>query len=81
MTDREHQLMMEMFKQQAIYYAGLVELLKSRGLLDSGDLPAFDALVSASSRSAVAEESERYYRDIAEVLGVIGVPPPLEPPS
>jgi len=77
MTEREHLLIIEMFKQQTLYYAGLVELLRSRGVLESSDLPAFDALVSASSRAAVVRELEDYYRGVATTLGVTGVPPPL----
>src|SRR5277367_2937428 len=50
MTPEEHQLILEMLKQQRLLYAGLVELLKSRGIVSRGDLEAFDDLVSTSSR-------------------------------
>jgi hypothetical protein len=45
MTAEEHQLIIEMFKQQTLFYAGLVEILKSRDILEPGDLQAADALV------------------------------------
>ena len=44
MTPDEHQLIIEMFKHLTVVYAGLVEALKSRGVLERGDLQAFDAL-------------------------------------
>jgi hypothetical protein len=70
MTPEEHQLIVEMFKQQTLYYAGLVEAMKSRGVLGNGDLEAFDALVSSSSRELLEEHVEEDYRRIATILGV-----------
>jgi hypothetical protein len=75
MTPDEHQLIIEMFKQQTMLYAGLVEALKSRGLLSRGDLEAFDALVSASSREALERNVEADYLSNAKILSVItGLP-------
>jgi hypothetical protein len=70
MTPEEHQLIVEMFKQQALYYAGLVEALKSRGILSDGDLEAFDALVCSSSRERLEQIVEKDYRRAATILGV-----------
>jgi hypothetical protein len=76
MTPEEHQLVIEMFKRQTIIYAGLVKALQSRGILDEGDLHAFDALVSASSRQFLEQNVEEYYRSSAIILGVnTGLPP------
>jgi hypothetical protein len=70
MTTPEHQLVIEMFKQQALLYGGLVELLKSRGVLERGDLKAFDSLVSASSREALEQNVVENYLRAARVLSV-----------
>ena len=70
MTPEEHQLIIEMFKQQTLYYAGLVEVLKSRGILDRGDLQAFDDFVSAPSREALERNVEADYLSSATILGV-----------
>ncbi len=75
MTPSEHRLVIEMFKQQTLLYAGLVELLKSRGLLDKGDLEALDALVSASSREFLERRIEEEYQSTARILGVTDLPP------
>lgn len=70
MTASEHRLVLEMFKQQALFYGGLVELLKSRGLLERGDLKAFDSLVSDSSRELLEKNVLEDYLKTARVLGV-----------
>jgi hypothetical protein len=74
MQPTEHQLIIEMFKQQTLLYAGLIETLKSRGLLERSDLDAFDALVSASSREFLEQRIEDDYRRIGTTLGVTGLP-------
>ena len=70
MTTGEHQLIIEMFKQQTLLYAGLVELLKSRGILDSGDLKAFDALVVGTKRELLERNVLGDYLRSGRVLGV-----------
>lgn len=70
MTTKEHQLMIEMFKNQMTLYVGLVEALKSRDVLDRGDLRAFDALVSASSRELLERNVKEDYLRHASTLGV-----------
>ncbi|HUN83604.1 MAG TPA: hypothetical protein VMU48_04460 [Terracidiphilus sp.] len=74
MTLDEHRLIIEMFKHQTVIYAGLVEALKSRGVLEQGDLQAFDALVTFSSREVVEQNIEELYRSTAAILGVTGLP-------
>lgn len=74
MTPEEHELVIEMFRQQTLYYAGLVELLKSRKLIDAGDLQAFDALVSASSRQSLEWRVKEDYLTTGKILGVTGLP-------
>lgn len=74
MTPDEHQLIIEMFKHLTVVYAGLVEALKSRGVLERGDLQAFDALVTASSRKLVEQNIDELYRSTAAILGVTGLP-------
>ena len=70
MTPEEHQLIIEMFKQQARLWAGLVEALKSQGVLDKGDLQAFGELVSASSQERLERELLAHYLGLSKVLGV-----------
>ncbi len=70
MTTAEHQLIIEMFKEQRLLYSGLVAILNSRDVLDRADLEAFDALVSASSRPALEENIKAEYLAHAKTLGV-----------
>jgi len=70
MTTAEHQLIIEMFKQHTVYYAGLVEALKSRGVLDPGNLQAFDSLVVDSTRDDVERHTKDEYLATAAILGV-----------
>jgi hypothetical protein len=74
MTQQEHQLVIEMFKQQAMYYAGLVELLASRGIIDPGDLEAFDDVVSHTKRELLERNVLEDYLESGRRLGVTGLP-------
>jgi len=74
MTAQEHQLIIEMFKQQALYYAGLVEILKSRGVIDRDDLDAFDSLVSSTTRELLEQNVQEDYLRCGKILGVTGLP-------
>lgn len=71
MTTSEHRLIVEMLKNQILLYAGLVEILKSRGIVEKGDLDAFDELVSASHREFLEQNVEADYLRNAATLGVI----------
>ena len=74
MTPEEHQLIIEMFKRQVMLYLGLVELLRSRGLLDKGDLRAFDSIVSPLWRETAEANIEADYLAAAAMLGVTDLP-------
>jgi hypothetical protein len=63
-----------MFKQQVMYYAGLVELLHSRGIVESGDLKAFDALVSGTKRELLERNVVEDYLESGKMLGVTDLP-------
>lgn len=76
MTSKEHQLVMEMFKQQALLYAVLIECLKSREVVGHDDLEAFDQLLcdDVQRRDAIENHVEEDYRRFAGILGVTGLP-------
>jgi hypothetical protein len=74
MTQEEHLLIIEMFKQQALYYAGLVELLRSRGVIDPGDLEAFDDVVSHTKRELLERNVLEDYLESGRMLGVTDLP-------
>jgi hypothetical protein len=71
MTTAEHQLVIEMFKQQTLLYAGLVELLRSRDILDRGDLERFDALVLDTKRELLERNILEDYLRSGKILGVM----------
>jgi hypothetical protein len=74
MTPDEHRLMIEMFKQQDLQYAGLAELLRSRGVLERGDLERFDALVLNTKRELLEQTVAESYLECGRVLGVTDLP-------
>jgi hypothetical protein len=74
MTPEEHRIIIEMFKQQTLYYAGLVELLKSRGVIERGDLEAFDSLVAGTKRELLERRVVNDYLESGRILGVSGLP-------
>lgn len=74
MTPEEHRLIIEMFKQQTLFYAGLVEILQSRGVIDHGDLEAFDDVVSHTKRELLERHVEEDYVRFGTTLGVTGLP-------
>lgn len=45
MTSKEHTLMVHMFARQAMLISSLIEILKSRNVLEPDDFEAFEALV------------------------------------
>ncbi len=69
MTTQEHQVMIEMFQQQAMLYAGLVEILKSRDVIHRTDLVTFDTLV-CTNRELVEPNIRDRYLESCRVLGV-----------
>jgi hypothetical protein len=74
MTPQEHQLIIEMFIHQTLNYAALVEALKSRGVLDAGDLEAFDDVVSHTKRALLEQYIRDQYLAIGRDHGVTGLP-------
>jgi hypothetical protein len=72
MTPAEHRLLVEMFKQQRMVFVTLVETLKSQGIVQDGDLLAYDALVNEneSHRDELEAQVEAEYQGFAKVLGV-----------
>lgn len=72
MTNREHQLVIEMFKHQTLVFATLIETLKSQGIVQNGDLAAYDQLLSQDEnlRNVLEKQVEDQYCDMARILGV-----------
>lgn len=72
MTPTEHRLVLEMFKQQTRVISTLTAVLESRGILEKGDLEAYDALQSADELQVDELEGEvaTMYERFAEALGV-----------
>jgi DNA-binding GntR family transcriptional regulator len=69
MTTAEHQVIIEMFKQQRMFYVGIVKLLQSREIASESDLQAFDALV-VSEREVVEQQVTEDYLAIGKAFGV-----------
>ena len=74
MTSEEHQLIIGMFKQQAMYYAGLLELLRSRGMIEAGDLERFDEWTAHTKREPLERIVVEDYLESGRRLGVTGLP-------
>ncbi len=72
MTEKDHRLMIEMFKHQTRVISTLVAVLEGREIIEQGDLDAYDALVAAdeSQVSELENHVEETYRGFAKVLGV-----------
>jgi hypothetical protein len=71
MTDKEHALMIMMFTRQTQYIQMLLDLLKSREIIQTDDIPAFDFAVRNDPDSVVAlHEVSGLYRAFANRLGL-----------
>lgn len=71
MDPAEHQLMIEMLKQQAVAFAALVEILRNRGIVHDGDLDAYTELLSLSGKQTLVEDRVgEAYREFATFFGV-----------
>ena len=83
MTAKEHNLMIHMFTDQALAIKALIEILKTREVIEDGDFLAFASLVSQSRtlRSSVEDQVGADYLAAAKVLDITtGLDhPPLEP--
>jgi hypothetical protein len=51
MTDKEHALVMMMFTRQAMYIQMLLDMLKTNGIIQEDDIPAFDSVVTSDPNS------------------------------
>jgi hypothetical protein len=72
MTHAEHKLMLFMFVKQMSLFHALIESLKSKGVLDEGDLPAYEALIRSSDEmnNAMFDQVAGYYSTFATSLGI-----------
>jgi hypothetical protein len=52
MTDKEHQLMVHMFAKQTELLASIIEMLKSREVIDSSDFLAYQHLTHSQELAA-----------------------------
>jgi hypothetical protein len=70
MTDAEHKLVVYMFAQQNIRFRALLEILKSRGVVDSGDFDAFEHLAVATMQDDNFLATIAQYTEFAKLLGL-----------
>jgi hypothetical protein len=72
MTPNEHRLVLHMFIQQTRMVSTLIEVLKSREVLEDDDLDAYGALQSAdeSLEDETSRALEIVYRSLAKVFDV-----------
>lgn len=73
MTPKEHSLMIFMFARQTMLIKSLVEMMKSRGVLEDDDWVAFDAFVrnqEVAQQSKVSDAVAKQYQEFAQALGV-----------
>ena len=81
MTDKEHALMMMMFTRQTMYIQMLLDMLKSRDVIEDSDIPAFDSAVihDPKNSSAYQRVDESYRRFAASIrLELPKLPPSPE---
>jgi hypothetical protein len=72
MTHEEHKLMLFMFVKQMALFRALIESLKSKGLLETDDLQAYEALIRSTDAMSkpVFDEVAGYYSGFATSLGI-----------
>jgi len=72
MTPKEHLLVLSIFTKQNQFIKVLLDILKSRGILDSDDARAFEFSqnVDASSNAAIFAEAKAKYLELARGLGI-----------
>jgi hypothetical protein len=72
MSPNEHKLMVYMFVRETMLLKAFVEILRSRNILQDGDVEAFEELVRSqefSNREIFASVAEQY-RAFARELGL-----------
>jgi hypothetical protein len=71
MTENEHALMIMMFTRQTQYIQMLLDMLKSNGIIQGDDIPAFDSAVRNDPDSVDAlHRVNIQYRAFANQLGL-----------
>jgi hypothetical protein len=71
MTDKEHALVIMMFTRQTMYIQMLIDMLKSNGIIQGEDVPAFDFAVCNDPDSVDAlHRVNIQYRAFANRLGL-----------
>ncbi len=72
MSQKEHVLMIAMFAREARLHKIIFEILRTRGILETSDAQAFEALVVADPKgiSDLIDATEKVYRNTAIALGV-----------
>lgn len=70
MTPNEHRLIAFMFAQQTIRFKALLELLKSRGIVEADDFLAFEHLAHEQMGDQMMEVVIRQYTEYATTLGL-----------
>lgn len=79
MTPEEHRLVIWVLVRQAQNTKALLDILKSRGVLQDDDAQAFAASVflDEASNSALLAEAKAEYLRVAKMMGVVtGLEPP-----
>ncbi len=72
MTQKEHALMIAMFVREAKLIKIILEILRSRGIVETDDPAAFEALVRLDPKviSDLIDATEAVYWQTAKALGV-----------
>ena len=82
MTPNEHKLMVHIFARQTMLIKSIIEMLKSRDVLQDDDVDAFEALVRETEHQdlAIFHAVANQYTTYAEGLGLGGdLPKPKIP--
>ena len=80
MTEKEHKLVVFMLAQQTLRFKALLEVLKSRGVLEEDDFVAYEHL----AKEMEDQTHENFlttidqYTSFAQALGVESLPKPRE---
>ena len=70
MTEDEHRLIVSMFVQQSIRFKALLEILKSRGLLEGDDFAAFEDLTQKQVGDEMLRATIDQYTEFAKDFGL-----------
>jgi hypothetical protein len=70
MTTEEHTLMIGILASQLEAIHSLADLLKSRGIVDEGDLHAFWSIRPREVRKETVEKAQQIYFHVAKAAGI-----------